>query len=35
MVVNPNAHLSPAALDFLDELEQHNDRDWFAEHKAT
>jgi len=35
MVVNPNAHLSPAALDFLDELEQHNDREWFAEHKAT
>jgi len=35
MVVNPNAHLSAAALDFLDELEQHNDREWFAEHKTT
>ena len=35
MVANPTVHFSPAALDFLDELEHHNDRDWFAEHKTT
>lgn len=35
MAPTPNLHFSPAALDFLEELEHHNDRDWFAEHKST
>ncbi|TDW30869.1 DUF2461 domain-containing protein [Cryobacterium psychrophilum] len=35
MVTNPNVHFSASALDFLDELEHHNDREWFAENKPT
>ncbi|MBB5641941.1 DUF2461 domain-containing protein [Cryobacterium roopkundense] len=35
MVSITNVRFSAAALDFLDELEHHNDREWFAEHKPT